>query len=72
MFITIVNTCYRMGGQHSTVSQLGEGVTAGASTSRPWESDIYLIVNTATTIHQEHVPRIKIIPLLDNRYDAFD
>ena len=31
-------------------------------------NQIYLIANPATTIHQEHVPRIKIIPLLDNRY----
>ena len=35
-------------------------------------NQIYLIANPATTNHQEHVPRIKIIPLLDNRYDAFD
>ena len=35
-------------------------------------NQIYLVANPATTIHQEHVPRIKIIPLLDNRYDAFD
>ena len=26
-----------------------------------------LIANPVTAIHQEHVPRIKIIPLLDNR-----
>ena len=32
-------------------------------------NQIYLIANPATTNHQEHVPRIKIIPLLDNRYD---
>ena len=28
-------------------------------------NQIYLIANPATTNHQEHVPRIKIIPLLD-------
>ena len=35
-------------------------------------NQIYMIANPATTIHQEHVPRIKIIPLLNNRYDVFD
>ena len=35
-------------------------------------NQIYLIANPATTIHQEHVPRTKFIPLLDNRCDAFD
>ena len=35
-------------------------------------NQIYLVANPATAIHQEHVPRIKIIHLLDNRYDAFD
>ena len=35
-------------------------------------NEIYLLANPATTIHQEHVPQIKIIPLLDNRYDAVD
>ena len=55
------------------VSPLG-GHT-GSQQERPRRgpgNQIYLIANPATTIHQEHAPRITIIPLLDNSYDAFD
>ena len=51
------------------------GIIKGSQQKRPRRgpgNQIYVIANPATTIHQEHAPRIKIIPLLDNRYDAFD